>query len=43
LKKKKNISGVDKITASSFQDYGMIIVEFADKVGIEGSQNKNQR
>ena len=31
----KNISGVDKITSSSFQDYGMIIVEFADQVTIE--------
>lgn len=36
----KNISGVDKITASSFQDYGMIIVEFADKVGIEEAKTK---
>jgi multidrug efflux pump subunit AcrB len=31
----KNISGVDKITSSSYQDFGMIIVEFADKVTIE--------
>src|SRR5215831_4379528 len=30
----KNISGVDKVTASSFQDYGMIVVEFIDKVTI---------
>ena len=30
----KNISGVDKITSSSFQDYGMIIVEFEDKITI---------
>ncbi|MDI9256386.1 efflux RND transporter permease subunit [Flavobacterium sedimenticola] len=36
----KNISGVDKITASSFQDYGMIIVEFTDKVGIEEAKTK---
>src|SRR5215216_6455295 len=28
----KNISGVDKVTSSSFQDYGMIIVEFNDKI-----------
>ncbi|WP_264520254.1 efflux RND transporter permease subunit [Flavobacterium sp. N1994] len=31
----KNISGVGKVTASSFQDYGMIVVEFDDKVSIE--------
>src|SRR6187402_3258902 len=31
----KNISGVEKITSSSFQDYGSIVVEFADKVTIE--------
>jgi multidrug efflux pump subunit AcrB len=36
----KNISGVEKITSSSFQDYGMIIVEFADKVGIEEAKTK---
>lgn len=36
----KNISGVDKITASSFQDYGMIIVEFTDKIGIEEAKTK---
>jgi multidrug efflux pump len=36
----KNISGVDKITSSSFQDYGMIIVEFADKVTIETAKTK---
>ena len=36
----KNISGIDKITASSFQDYGMIIVEFGDKVGIEEAKTK---
>ena len=36
----KNISGVDKVTASSFQDYGMIVVEFADKVGIEEAKVK---
>ena len=36
----KNISGVDKVTASSFQDYGMIVVEFADNVGIEEAKVK---
>lgn len=36
----KNISGVDKITSSSFQDYGMIIVEFGDKVTIEDAKTK---
>jgi multidrug efflux pump subunit AcrB len=36
----KNISGVDKVTASSFQDYGMIIVEFSDKIGIEEAKVK---
>ena len=36
----KNISGVGKITSSSFQDYGMIIVEFDDKVAIETAKTK---
>jgi len=36
----KNISGVDKITSSSFQDYGMIIVEFDDKVSILDAKTK---
>lgn len=36
----KNISGVEKVTASSFQDYGMIVVEFADKIGIEEAKVK---
>ncbi len=36
----KNISGVDKVTANSYQDYGMIIVEFSDKVGIEEAKTK---
>ena len=31
----KNISGVEKVTSSSFQDYGMIIVEFDQKITIE--------
>lgn len=36
----KNISGVNKITSSSFQDYGMIIVEFDDKVTILDAKTK---
>jgi len=36
----KNISGVEKVTASSFQDYGMIVVEFNDKVKIEDAKVK---
>ena len=36
----KNISGVEKVTASSFQDYGMIIVEFGDKITIEEAKSK---
>ncbi|MCA6421526.1 MAG: efflux RND transporter permease subunit [Flavobacterium sp.] len=36
----KNISGVEKVTASSFQDYGMIIAEFSDKVSIEEAKTK---
>ncbi|WP_396173673.1 efflux RND transporter permease subunit [Flavobacterium sp.] len=36
----KNISGVEKITASSFQDYGMIIAEFSDKISIEDAKIK---
>ncbi|WP_396180965.1 efflux RND transporter permease subunit [Flavobacterium sp.] len=39
-KEVKNITGVEKITSSSFQDYGMIIVEFADKVTIEEAKTK---
>lgn len=36
----KNISGVDKVTSSSFQDYGMIIAEFSDDVSIEEAKNR---
>ncbi len=36
----KNISGIEKITSSSFQDYGMIIVEFADRITIEEAKTK---
>lgn len=31
----KGISGVEKVTSSSFQDYGMIVVEFSQKVTLE--------
>jgi multidrug efflux pump subunit AcrB len=36
----KNISGVAKVTSSSFQDYGMIIVEFDDKVTLIEAKQK---
>ena len=36
----KNISGVVKITSSSYQDYGMIIAEFSDEVGVEEAKTK---
>ena len=36
----KNISGVDKVTSSSFQDYGMIIAEFSDDVTVEQAKQK---
>ena len=36
----KNISGVGKITSSSFQDYGMIVAEFDDKISIEQAKQK---
>lgn len=36
----KNITGVGQITSSSFQDYGMIIVEFDDKIAIEVAKTK---
>ena len=36
----KNISGVEKVTSSSFQDYGMIIVEFDQKTTIEEAKIK---
>lgn len=36
----KNISGVIKITSNSYQDYGMIIAEFEDKVKIEDAKQK---
>ncbi|AWA29024.1 copper transporter [Flavobacterium magnum] len=38
----KNISGVNKITSSSLQDYGMIIVEFDDDVTIEQAKEKTK-
>ncbi len=36
----KNISGVAKVTSSSFQDYGMIIVEFDDKISLSDAKQK---
>lgn len=36
----KNISGVNKVTSSSFQDYGMIIAEFDDDVSIDAAKVK---
>ena len=36
----KNISGVAKVTSSSFQDYGMIIVEFDDKITLLEAKQK---
>lgn len=36
----KNISGVQKVTSSSFQDYGMIIAEFDDDISVEEAKAK---
>jgi multidrug efflux pump len=36
----KNISGVVKVTSSSFQDYGMIIAEFDDDISIDAAKVK---
>jgi multidrug efflux pump len=36
----KNISGVEKVTSSSFQDYGMIIAEFSDDVSVEEAKTR---
>nr|WP_314896261.1 efflux RND transporter permease subunit [uncultured Flavobacterium sp.] len=36
----KNISGVEKVTSSSFQDYGMIIAEFSDDVTVEKAKTR---
>lgn len=36
----KNISGVTKVTSSSFQDYGMIIAEFDDDISVEEAKAK---
>ncbi|AWI24831.1 efflux RND transporter permease subunit [Flavobacterium pallidum] len=38
----KNISGVNKITSSSLQDYGMIIVEFDDNITTEQAKEKTK-
>ena len=39
-KKIKNISGVQKVTSSSFQDYSMIIAEFDDKYTVDQAKQK---
>ncbi len=36
----KNVSGVDKVTANSFQDYCLIIVDFDDKVSIPEAKQR---
>ena len=36
----KNISGVVKVTSSSFQDYGMIVAEFTEDITIEEAKIK---
>lgn len=36
----KNISGVTKVTSSSFQDYGMIIAEFDEKIKNDAAKQK---
>ncbi len=36
----KNVSGVSKITSSSQQDYGMVVLEFEDGITIEQAKQK---
>ncbi len=36
----KNVSGVDKVTSNSFQDYSLIIVEFNSKLSIEVAKQR---
>lgn len=36
----KNISGITKVTSSSFQDYGMIIAEFDEDITIEVAKTR---
>ncbi|MCL9807139.1 efflux RND transporter permease subunit [Flavobacterium amniphilum] len=36
----KNISGIQKVTSSSYQDYGMIIAEFDDDIPVEEAKAK---
>lgn len=36
----KNVSGVDKVTSNSFQDYCLIIVDFDDKVSIPEAKQR---
>lgn len=39
-KKIKNLSGVQKVTSSSFQDYSLIIAEFDDKYTVDQAKQK---
>jgi multidrug efflux pump len=41
-KRIKNISGVQKVTSSSFQDYSMIIAEFDDKYTVDQAKQKTK-
>lgn len=41
-KKIKNISGVQKVTSSSFQDYSLIIAEFDDKYTVDQAKQKTK-
>lgn len=36
----KNISGIEKVTSTSYQDYGMIIAEFSEDIPIEEAKQK---
>ena len=41
-KKIKNLSGVTKVTSSSFQDFSLIIAEFDDKHTVESAKQKTK-
>lgn len=41
-KRIKNISGVQKVTSSSYQDYSMIIAEFDDKYTVDQAKQKTK-
>lgn len=41
-KKIKNISGVQKVTSSSFQDYSLIVAEFDDKLTVDQAKQKTK-